>query len=232
MEPQETEPLIQKNNTSACCKKNSSSFVIFVIMYLTGFTILLLYCITNNKPEITTYNNEKWIYIIRHCEKLKDRDMGLSDIGIEHSLCLVPYFQTFPLGKPQIAFSSYSKTRRAIHTLIPITNAFNISFSSDFKTTETYEFSRFVLNELVKYDRIIIAWEHIHIPRLLQHLGCNSCKSWNNDPFSNEMTNAYNIVFALKYYNTSELSLLRVYNDNFINNECVKDIKYEYKEFI
>jgi hypothetical protein len=217
MEPGEDEPLIHKKND--CYKKNSITLILFIIIYLTGFIIILLYCIINNKSEITTmYDNEKWVYIIRQRDIKK-----LLNIDANHALCTLSYFQKFPLGKPKLALSSLSPTTiDEIYMLVIMTDAFNISLFRQLKANETHEFSEFVLGNLNEYDRIIIAYEHEYIPSLLQYLGCKNCE----DGIISD-----HIVYALKYYNVTKLELLRIYTDNFINNKCVENNTYKYSEF-
>jgi hypothetical protein len=89
-----------------------------VSMFTFGVLFILNPLIISDQSSLLRKRKE--IYFIRHCEKDKNRKMGLSFNGIVHSACYIDYFKNFPLGTPQLAYSFISQTMRSIDSVIPL----------------------------------------------------------------------------------------------------------------
>lgn len=235
----ETQPLLweyPKSNTRL------QKILLVIAIINTGFLILIyekndphknISCSNacKNIPNNISLDKTQWIYIIRHCEKGKDSDMGLSRTGVEHSNCLIDYFKNFPEGMPEVAHSETSRTERSIHTLIPVQIELGIPLYSYWRSNKIKKEVHSIKSSLERYNRIVVAWEHHTIPELATALGCTVCNSWNENPLLHKMNDdLYNVTWVLKLENNTVT--LRVYNQNFINHSCIKDFNYTYEEIV
>lgn len=185
----------------------------------------------------------KTIYLIRHCEKYSDNSNGLSIDGDAHSVCLVSYFESFPLGKPQCVYGATSKTMRSIHTIVPISIELKIPMHGSWRSSRIKNAVDDIYGYLSRYDTILIAWEHHMIPKLATALGCVNCNSWNIDPRSSQtMNQLYDITWVLDYKDVrinnntvsfTESPKLYTYNQNFDKGTCrdIANFTYIMKEF-
>lgn len=196
---------------------------------------------TANQSEFKVTN--KTIYLIRHCEKYSDESNGLSIDGNAHSVCLVSYFESFPLGRPQCSYGATSRTMRSIHTIIPVSIELKIPMHGSWSSTHIKKAVMDIHTYLIQYDIVLVAWEHHMIPELATALGCEACNGWNTDPRSHKTLNQlYDATWVLRYQdvavNNSTIMFpnspkMFVYNQNYINNTCqdIKDFTYKYTEY-
>lgn len=205
----------------------------------------------NNNTNNVNHTEIKYLYIIRHCEKVRDRNTGLSLEGTAHSLCLVNYFKNFPLGKPNIIYAQTSKTYRSIATGIPIYTDFCNKMYS-FWGNDNYIENR-ILSSLYEFDIVLLIAEHNFIPNIARKLGCDVCESWNNNPLAKHVDNSlFNVTWIMKFIQNKDKSItfseIYVNDHNYIvpiketpknmiqkveNNEdntaCIKNYSYSIK---
>jgi hypothetical protein len=159
------------------------------------------------------------------------KNFGLSLDGLEHALCLYWYFQDFPLGAPQIAFAESSKEERAIQTLLPTSLFLDIPFNFRWDKDQIDEFIKDIYRATLKYDHIVVAYEHHYLPTIAQRLGCTKCQGWNTNPFNPQSQGeVYNLtwVFSLTHFKT-----LFVYAQNYFPNKTCQfqNITYQVESF-
>lgn len=193
-----------------------------------------------------TSTSKRYIHIIRHGEKLKDRDFGLSPIGVKHAECLAGYyFHNFPTGRPDFAISKMSPTERPVETMNIIASKLNINSIHLSSHSKINEISSTILEKLNTHNSILIVWENTFIPKLAQKLGCVSCLAWNYEPTSKHHDAAlFNSTWTLIYPNKKSYHISKVpdynvefmdYDQNFqqINGTwiCVNPYTYFYREY-
>jgi hypothetical protein len=173
----------------------------------------------------------KTIYIIRHCEKSRNKDMGLNELGLKHAVCLVPYFKNFPMGSPKILYGAISRTMRSVFTLIPISVELKLPLYGSWKSNDIRDGIFDIYEYLLQYDVILVAWEHRMIPHLASGLGCTKCNGWNKYDSSLRIIddNLYNITWVLRY-NASAPSLY-IFGQNFHSGKCIDNFTYESTEY-
>ncbi len=128
---------------------------------------------------LTIYPLPSQIIIIRHGEKpLKGNE--LSAQGFERSNALRFYFQYDPFvsdfGIPKVIFASKPKkknsSKRAIQTVTPYAEAFNIEINATFEADQIDELAHEIFTNS-DYDgqSILISWKHSVIDQLCAALG-------------------------------------------------------------
>jgi phosphohistidine phosphatase SixA len=207
------------------------------------FCCLINIVISNQSTQSTQSNQlNKYIYLVRHGEKDYDAEMRLSVIGFKHANCLADYyFGSFPLGKPQYGMAKTSKTIRSIETLDIIAEKMNISTVNCRKNESVKVVAKSVLKNLEIYDNVLLVWENNIIPLLATQLGCTKCKSWNYNPTAKKHdVHLFNSTWVLTYPHRTDYKLkkvknydidLRVYDQNFINNTCLTEFEYTFRQF-
>jgi hypothetical protein len=171
-------------------------FVILLICLLSWIVYLGHLEIYSDKQSETT----KYVYIIRHCEKYKNKDMGLSKQGIIHSNYLVDYFKNFTYGAPKVIYAETSRTERSIDTGIPLSIELHIPMFNYWRSNDITNVANIVMNNLNIYQHVLIIWEHHYIPLLATKLGCKTCTSWNKNPTSYKTDDTlYYMTWILKY---------------------------------
>jgi hypothetical protein len=211
-------------------KKSNYGFELLMTILLLGGCLTILVLGTGTAPPV----KDKTLYFIRHCEKDSDREMGLSSNGVIHSTCYIEYFRHFPLGPPQLAYSTNSRIMGAVDSIIPLSEELqlplHISWKEDY---DVHMIKSFMLN----YDIIVISMEHQDIPILASQLGCRYCKSWNSDPSASEtQDDLYDLTWAVDY----KSGQLRVYAQNFelsvdgSSGRCrnISEFEYEFRTIL
>ena len=181
----------------------------------------------------TEFNIEynKYIYIIRHCEKITNKDTGLSITGLIYSNCLPSYFEQFPFGEPNALYTALSPTSRSIDTLILLAILLELPIYDITNTLKNMEHIVSIIKKAQKcYNIILITWEHTKIPILAQSLGCRICKSWSMEPTQDNKPeeNLYDTIWVLEYEYTNVINFY-TFKQNFNNDKCVNMSNYTYQ---
>lgn len=173
----------------------------------------------------------KTIYIIRHCEKSRNKDMGLNELGLKHAVCLVPYFKNFPMGSPKILYGAISRTMRSVFTLIPISVELKLPLYGSWKSNDIRDGIYDIYEYLLQYDTILIAWEHRMIPHLATALRCTKCNGWNkySPSFKKIDDNLYNMTWVLRYNGSSPT--LYTFGQNFHAEKCIDNFTYTFTKY-
>lgn len=190
------------------------------------------------EPFTNFKNVTKRAIMIRHCEKVKNKDTGLSLEGTTHSLCLVDYFKSFPFGQPQMIFTEISKTYRSIATALPMFVDF-CKYMTRFTENDANIVEK-IYRSFYEHDVILIIAEHHFIPYLARELGCVVCENWNLDPTANAIDNdLYNMTwmfeFKIKPDNRYHIDKFYIAKQNYIRDdamgyeECIKNYTYDVK---
>lgn len=138
-----------------------------------------------------------YAYLIRHGEKVTDRQFGLSVQGSIHAACYVHYFKNIPTGPPHIIFSSLSGSKRALITGIPLAIELNIPIYAKRNLA-----SSIIMPTISAGTTALIIMEHTQIPILATKLGCPVCNSWSSNPPSHVSSkeNLYDWVWILEFH--------------------------------
>jgi phosphohistidine phosphatase SixA len=204
--------------------------------------ICLISIISVSLIGLVSASNQKYVYIMRHAEKDFDAEMGLNDVGVKHANCLADYyFGPFPLGSPEYGMAKSSRTIRPIETLDIIANKLNISTVNCTKNESVKDVAKNVLKTLVDHNNVLLVWENNIIPQLATTLGCTTCKSWNYNPMAKKHNpHFFNSTWVLTFPYRTDYKLrnvkdykvtLRVYDQNFINDECQPEFEYTFRQF-
>lgn len=191
---------------------------------------------------VSANDEQKYIFIIRHGEKNFDAEMGLNEVGFKHANCLADYyFGSFPLGTPEYGMAKSSRTIRPIETLDIIADKLNISTINCTKNEAITDVAKSVLKNLREYNNILLVWENNIIPKLATALGCTTCRAWNYNPMAKKHdAHLFNSTWVLTFPYRRDYRLrdvgdykvtLRVYDQNFINNECEPQFEYTFRQF-
>lgn len=120
----------------------------------------------------------KTVYIVRHCDKPDDdNDPCCSQKGCQRSAALVPFFNRLLTKSPRYLIgpgyqgisACKQRSQRAIQTLMPLSQFYNIPILNRYCTEQTQEQARDILC-MNTSDTIIIVWDHDHIASLIGYL--------------------------------------------------------------
>lgn len=227
----EKEERIPLQKTKRQNKNNAGIYLIFANILIFCF-LMYIFKFNTHIRQRHEKKNETWIYLIRHNEKYTDQSLGLSLSGEKHAFCLVNYFTNFPFGRPQISFAEKSKEGRAQDTLLPLSFFLNISLLADYDKTKIDHFIKDIYKASVKYNRILIAYEHHFIPVVAQKLGCTLCQGWGMNPLIDKTQGSiFNLTWVFSLHN---FKFLYVYEQNYQNETqfCQQsNFLYPYKKY-
>lgn len=115
------------------------------------------------------------VWIVRHGEK-GNVSKGLSACGRKRAEHLAKIFGTSSSPSHLFATNPYVGPHifREVETLEPLAHILRLPIDSRFCSGDEAHFSAWLLRQLPKWcgTLALISWEHCHIPRLLQGLGC------------------------------------------------------------
>lgn len=170
-------------------------------------------------------NYNKTVFLVRHYEKLNNKENGLDEIGLLHSKCLVSYFYDFEHGVPQVIYTELSRSFRSLEYVVPL--SINLSIPVYIKEKKIISnIANWIVKNLEFYDVILVVLEPNGIVEVAQYLGCESCVSWNIDPLSRKENdeNLYDITWQLIYTEfNSKLQSFYTIEQTFEHNICTKN---------
>lgn len=147
------------------------------------------------RTETEKIGTASYVYLIRHAEKVSDRQFGLSVQGSLHAACYASFFSKIPTGAPTMIMSAFSGSRRAILTAIPIAATLNVSIYTRRELTAS------LVEPFIKAGlNLLLVLEHKAIPLLATALACPVCRSWAVDPTAQkDQSDYYAGIWRLKY---------------------------------
>jgi hypothetical protein len=181
--------------------------------------LLAIFTVFNLFIVSTAFSFPKEIVIIRHADKLLQKEPGpfLSPIGEVRSIKFAYYFlktfgeTDFIIAKNPEVHHGKSSAIRELQTVAPLGNILamrhkdhSIAFMHPFTKTEFDKLAHAMLSD-PKYNNklILICWDHAHIPDLAKVLGVTQpLKKWHS--------RNYDTVYDLQYDRSGRISRFSV----------------------
>ncbi|MBM7132156.1 flagellar basal body-associated protein FliL [Dyella mobilis] len=158
--------------------------------------------------------------IIRHAEKPVSGP-GLTPQGEARAQAYVGYFEHFELdGKPMPPDALYAtadskSSMRPRLTIAPLSQALGLSIDSRFTDKQTREIADALRTE-AHGNRVLIAWHHGEIPRLIRDLGGNSTALIPGDKWPSDV---FGWVVVLQYDHQGKLVSSQVVHEHLMPDD-------------
>jgi hypothetical protein len=189
-----------------CCALITFLMCLLCVPWLTFVSFPVLFVGTSPTSAISV------VYMIRHAEKVHDKQYGLSLEGDIHAICYSRYFRHIPSGPPQIIVSQLSRSERSILTAVPL--AFELELP-------LYTQRRLPLADIYHFiqegENVLLVTDHENIVYAAKYLGCTNCLSWSLTPnvLSPTDSQLYSSVWRLTFIN-GQFVQFEVHNFSFL----------------
>jgi hypothetical protein len=187
------------------------------------FSILVVPTMASAKHDHGADGNglaDTTVMIIRHAEK-PDSGSGLTPAGEARARAYVDYFEHFTVdGQPMTpnvlfaAADSKSSIRPRL-TIEPLSQAMSLPIDSRFADKQTKEIAD-ALRATAHGNRVLIAWHHGEIPRLIDDLGGDSASLIPGDKWPSEV---FGWVVVLRYDHHGQLVNAQVIHEHLMPDD-------------
>jgi hypothetical protein len=160
------------------------------------------------------------VMIIRHAEK-PDSGSGLTPAGEARARAYVDYFEHFAVdGQPMAPNSLYASadsksSMRPRLTIEPLSQAMGLPIDSRFADKQTEEIAD-ALRTTAHGKRVLIAWHHGEIPKLIRDLGGDSASLIPGDKWPSDV---FGWVVVLRYDRHGELVNAQVIHEHLMPDD-------------
>lgn len=142
---------------------------------MSRFLLLCLTCVMVMRGSVSRAEPAS-IFILRHAEKINDKDVHLSPRGELRAQALAAFFTlngfNERFGPPAGLYAVHAnegQSLRSIETLTPTAQALRLGIDTDFSRGDEEALMKNVLtNPAYDAKTVIIAWSHNDIPKLLK----------------------------------------------------------------
>jgi hypothetical protein len=160
------------------------------------------------------------VMIIRHAEK-PDSGPGLTPAGEARARAYVNYFEHFTAdGQPMTPNALYAaadskSSMRPRLTIDPLSQALGLPIDSQFADKQTKEIAD-ALRATAHGNRILIAWHHGEIPKLIHDLGGDSASLIPGDKWPSDV---FGWVVVLRYDHHGQLVNAQVIHEHLMPDD-------------
>jgi hypothetical protein len=123
--------------------------------------------------------------LIRHGEDVGQRDVHLSQKGVQRAAALSKLFgQQLPKPDMIIAARASKESNRPVETVEPLARELQLPIDTRFRDDDF----RMLAHELLSDPRyvgkvVLVCWHHVKIPKLANALGVTHAPLWPDDQF-------------------------------------------------
>jgi hypothetical protein len=160
------------------------------------------------------------VMIIRHAEK-PDNGPGLTPAGEARAQAYVGYFEHFSVdGQPMTPNTLYAaadskSSMRPRLTIEPLSQAMGLPIDSQFADKQTKDIAD-ALRTTAHGNRVLIAWHHGEIPKLIHDLGGDSAALIPGDKWSSDV---FGWVVVLQYDHHGRLANAQVIHEHLMPDD-------------
>jgi hypothetical protein len=160
------------------------------------------------------------VMIVRHAEK-PESGPGLTPAGEARAQAYVGYFEHFTVnGQPMTPNTLYAaadskSSMRPRLTIEPLSHALGLPIDSEFADKQTKEIAD-ALRTTAHGNRILIAWHHGEIPRLIHDLGADSASLIPGDKWPSDV---FGWVVVLQYDHQGRLANAQVIHEHLMPDD-------------
>jgi len=187
------------------------------------FSILVVPTMASAKHDHGADGNglaDTTVMIIRHAEK-PDSGSGLTPAGEARARAYVDYFEHFTVdGQPMtpnvlFAAADSKSSMRPRLTIEPLSQGMGLPIDSRFADKQTKEIAD-ALRATAHGNRVLIAWHHGEIPRLIDDLGGDSASLIPGDKWPSEV---FGWVVVLRYDHHGQLVNAQVIHEHLMPDD-------------
>jgi hypothetical protein len=160
------------------------------------------------------------VLIIRHAEK-PDSGPGLTPAGEARAQAYVGYFEHFSVdGQPMTPNALYAaadskSSMRPRLTIEPLSQALGLPIDSQFADKQTKDIAD-ALRTTAHGNRVLIAWHHGEIPKLIHDLGGDSASLIPGDKWPSDV---FGWVVVLRYDHQGRLANAQVVHEHLMPDD-------------